>query len=480
VKPRMSAREKVAQMVCADFRFELPDYERITDAVKAGVGGVCLFGGSIFDIASFVNGLQNLAKFPLLVASDYENGAGQQVGGATVLPSNMAVGATGSEELAELKGRVTAREAKALGVPWILAPVLDLQVRAENPIVNTRAFGADPALVARLGRAFARGVRSEGALACGKHFPGHGDVSTDSHLELPVLDDPGPGLAPFREAAEELDSIMVAHLVVKSIDGERPATLSAKVVDGLLRDDLGYGGLVATDALMMGAITRTIDAAEAVVRAAEAGNDVLLYPADPLEAVDALEKALQTGRLNEGRIDRAVARILDAKKRCGLNESRIADPGAVERIVGCDDHQKAAARIAEASVTKLRGGFPVRKARLELVTDGGIEPKVFRDELDRRGVISKDSDVGLIALSSRVRAFQGHVGIDPKTLANARAKLTGTKRIVAVSFGNPYVHREVASDAAICLYDDSEASQRAAARALVGEIPMPGRLPVSL
>ncbi|HEY3225430.1 MAG TPA: glycoside hydrolase family 3 N-terminal domain-containing protein [Planctomycetota bacterium] len=480
MKPRLSPREKVAQMVCADFRFELPDYERITAAVKAGVGGVCLFGGSIYDVASFVNGLQNLAKFPLLVASDYEDGAGRQVSGATVLPSNMAVGATGSEALAELKGRVTAREATALGVRWVLAPVLDLQVRADNPIVNTRSFGADAGLVTRLGRAFARGVQAEGALACGKHFPGHGDVSTDSHLELPVLDDPGPGLAPFRDVAEELDSIMVGHLVVKSADPGRPATLSSKVVDGLLRDGLGYGGLVATDALMMGAIVKTSAATEAVVRAAEAGNDVLLYPLDPLAAIDALEKALESGRLNEGRVDRAVARIFDAKRKCGLTENRIADPGAVERIVGRDEHLKAADRIAEASVTKLRGEFPVRKARLELVTDGGTELTVFRDELERRGVLSTDSDVVVIALSSRVRAFRGKVGIDPKVLANSRARLAGARRIVAISFGNPYVHRDVASDAAMCVYDDSEASQRAAARALAGEIPMPGTLPVTL
>src|SRR5688572_10353665 len=172
----MSPRERVAQMVCADFRFALPDYDRVTEAVKAGVGGVCLFGGSIFDVTSFVNGLQNLAKFPLLVASDYENGAGQQVSGATVLPSNMAVGATGSETLAELKGRVTAREARALAVSWILAPVLDLQTRPDNPIVNTRSFGGDPGAASRLGAAFARGVREEGALPCAKHFPGHGDV----------------------------------------------------------------------------------------------------------------------------------------------------------------------------------------------------------------------------------------------------------------------------------------------------------------
>ena len=473
---RMTPREKVAQMVCADFRFPLPDYDRVTAAVKAGVGGVCLFGGSVFDISSFVNGLQNLARRPLLVASDYENGAGQQVSGATVLPSNMAVGATGSEELAELKGRVTAREAKALGVPWVLAPVLDLQVRAENPIVNTRSFGGDPALAARLGRAFAKGVRDEGALACGKHFPGHGDVSIDSHLELPVLDDPGPGLAPFKE---EFDSIMVGHLVVRSIDPERPATFSPKVIDGLLRRDLRFGGLVVTDALMMGAITKTCDPDEAVVRAAEAGNDVLLYPVDPLAAIDALEKALASGRLDEGRIDRSVERILAAKKKCGLHENRIADPEGVERIVGCDEHLKAADRIAEASVTRLRGEFPVRKARVEVVTDGGSDLAVFRAELERRGVLG-ESDTGVLALGAMARAFRGRIGIDPEAVAKARSRLGRVRRIVAISFGSPYAHREVAADAAMGVYDDSEASQRAAARALLGEIPMPGTLPVTL
>ena len=473
--PRMTPREKVAQMVCADFRFALPDYDRVTEAVKAGVGGVCLFGGSIFDVASFVNGLQNLAKFPLLIASDYENGAGQQVSGATVLPSNMAVGATGSEELAELKGKVTAREAKALGVPWVLAPVLDLQTRADNPIVNTRSFGSDAALVARLGRAFARGIQTEGALACGKHFPGHGDVSTDSHLELPILE---------RVAAEpfqgDFDSIMVAHLVVKSVDPDQPATFSAKVVEGMLRRDLRFDGLVSTDALMMGAITKTCGAEEAVVRAAEAGMDVLLYPVDPLAAIDALERALDSGRLDERRIDRSVGRILAAKKKIGLTQDRIADPSRVEEIVGCDAHLKAAERIAEASVTRVRGDFPVKKARLEIVTDGGSDLRVFMGELEKRGVVSKDADVGVLALSAMARAFRGRIGIDGDAVEKARARLGGAKKIVAISFGSPYVHRAVEADAAMCVYDESEASQRAAARALVGEIPMPGTLPVGL
>jgi beta-glucosidase-like glycosyl hydrolase len=472
----MSPREKVAQMVCADFRFALPDYDRVTEAVKAGVGGVCLFGGSIFDVASFVNGLQNRAKFPLLVASDYENGAGQQVAGATVLPSNMAVGAAGSEELAELKGRVTAREAKALGAPWILAPVVDLQVRPENPIINTRSFGGDPAQAGSLGRAFARGVRSEGALSCAKHFPGHGDVSTDSHLDLPVLDDPGEALAPFKG---EFDSVMVAHLVVRRVDPDRPATLSELVIGGLLRKRLGYDGLVVTDALMMGAITKTCGPEEAVVRAAEAGNDVLLYPLDPLAAIDALERALESGRLDERRIERSVQRILAAKKSCGLAEDRIARPEAVERVVGCDEHLRAADRIAEASVTRLRGEFPVKKVRLEVVSDGGGDLSTFRAELERRGAVADDAGVGVLALSAMARAFRGRIGIDPDALAQARRRL-GTTRIVAVSFGSPYVHRGVEADAAMAVYDDSEASQRAAARALLGEIPLPGRVPVTL
>jgi len=478
--PGMSPREKAAQMVCADFRFALPDYERATAAVKAGVGGICLFGGSIFDVAPLVNGLQNLARRPLLVASDYENGAGHQVQGATVLPSNMAVGATRSEALAELKGRVTAREAKALGVSWILAPVLDLQVRADNPIINTRSFGSEAALATKLGRAFARGVRAEGAIACGKHFPGHGDVSLDSHLELPILPDPAASLPPFRDSLEDLDSIMVAHLLVSSIDRENPATLSEAVVGGLLRRDMGYGGLVATDALMMGAITKMFPDGEAVVRAAMAGNDILLYPADPLAAIDAIEKALASGRLDMGLVDRAVERILAAKKKCGLTVNRIADPQRIEEVVGCAEHSKAADRIAEASVTKIRGNFPVRHARFAVVTDGGTEPALFRGELEKRGAIAEDAETGILALSVHVRAFSGRIRVDPALVEAGRRKLGDVKKVIAVSFGSPYVHNDVASDAAMAVYDDSEASQRAAARALVGEIPMPGKLPVSM
>ncbi|MBI4565914.1 MAG: hypothetical protein HY716_14595 [Planctomycetes bacterium] len=478
--PHLSLREKAGQMICADFRFDQPDFERITSLVRQGIGGVVLFGGTVFETAPFVNGLQNLAQFPLLVGSDYENGVGQQVRGATVLPSNMAVGAAGSERLAELKGRVTAHEAKALGVPWILAPVLDLQVRADNPIINVRSFGGDAGAAARLGRAFAKGCRSQDAIACGKHFPGHGDVSIDSHLELPAVDDPGPHLAPFRDALSDLDSVMVAHIVAASLDPQRPATLSESVVERLLRQEWGCSGLVATDALMMGAITKHYSQEGAVVLAARAGCDFLLCPEDPASAIEALVRAVETGGLDEGALDRAVERIFEAKRKCGLFEERIVPVERVEHVVGCEANRRAAQEIAEASVTRVRGE-PVlhQRAKLAIVTDD--DPlAAFRGELERRGMLSEEADAGILALCVKVRAFSGRIQADPEALARARRELGAVRHVVAVAFGSPYVHQDVAAPAAVCLYDASDASQRAAARALAGEIPMNGKLPVAM
>lgn len=477
---KLSLREKAAQMIMPEFRFDLPDYDRVTGLVRAGVGGVCLYGGSVFEVPGFVNSLQNLAKLPLLVASDFETGAGHQVKGATRLPSNMAVGAAGSEELAELKGRVTAREARVLGVRWVFAPVLDLQIRAENPIVNVRSFGSDPARAAALGRAFARGCRAEAVLACGKHYPGHGDVTLDSHIALPTLDDHAGAIDPFVEALEDLDSIMSAHLLVRSLDPEAPVSLSERAVAGHLRGRLGYGGLVVTDALMMGGVTSGYTEADAVVRAVRAGNDVVLYPADSAGAIDAIVGAVESGRLTERILDAAVQRLLDAKRRLGLHESRIVDPESIEAIVGSEEHRAAAERIAQASVTRIRGEFPVGKVRVALAHEQGGSLEAFRSELERLGCLDDAAETGVIALSVQVRAFSGKIKADPAVLAGARARLAGVKRIVLVTFGSPYDHRHVDADAGLAVYDDSEASQLAAARALVGRIPTPGTLPVAL
>jgi len=206
------------------------------------------------------------------------------------------VGATGSEELALLKGRVTAREARALGVQWILAPVVDLQSNPKNPIVNVRSFGEDPALVARLARAFMKGVHGGGAIACLKHFPGHGDVDQDSHLVLPRIGRDAESLRarelrPFAELVADTDAVMTAHLLIEAFDRERPASLSQAVTTGLLREEMRFGGLVCTDALMMGAIRSVSGSEEAALLAIAAGADVVLMPDRPAEAIAAIERA---------------------------------------------------------------------------------------------------------------------------------------------------------------------------------------------
>lgn len=486
---RLSLEEKCAQMVVADYRFDLPDPERIVALVKLGIGGVCFFHGSIFEVTPLVNSLQNLAKLPLLMASDFEDGAGEQVRGATRLPSAMAVGATGSEELAELKGRVTAREAVALGVPWVLAPVVDLQCDSRNPIINIRAFGEHPEEVARLARAFARGVRAEKGLTCAKHFPGHGDVHADSHLELPVVEASAARLrsrelVPYVRVRDEVDSVMTAHLSVPAFDPDRPASLSRIVTEDLLRKEVGFDGLVCTDALMMGGVTRTVPEPEALVLAAEAGADILLIPVEPGAAPGILAKAVRSGRIPERRIDEAVERVLALKERAGLFESRHADPNRIEETVGNEEHRESARRIAEAAVAKVRDDrnvLPLRgRVRLERVDEEGV---AFRTELARHvELVEEGAGSGcVIPLFFRPMAFSGRTEVEEATAGRVREILRNRPQAVIVSFGSPYLLRNFPEAAAwVCAFSDDEASQVAAARALAGTIPFRGKMPVTL
>lgn len=487
---RMTLREKCAQMVFADFRFEEPDYERVVNLVKKeGVGGLCLFGGSRFDVTPFVNSMQRVAKVPLLVASDFENGAGQQISGATVFPPNMAVGATGSEELAQLKGRHTGLEARVLGVPWVLAPVVDLNVNPLNPVINTRSFGEEAGLGVRLARAFVRGVHAAGALACAKHFPGHGDVSTDSHLELPVLEQSRERLREtelraYAELAAEVDGVMTGHLLVKAIDPDAPASLSREVTAGLLRRDLKFEGLVCTDALMMGGIARFCSDAEAVERAARAGADVLLYPREPEKAAGVLEEAVKAGRLAEADVDRSVDRILAAKERVGLFGERIADVSGVERVVGNEAHRAGAQRIADAAVSLVRGEGRVdgRVAVVRVSDEGGrADAGVFERELGAKATLAEDAEACVVAVFFRPRAFSGKTALDEPLVQKVREAQRRYPRVLVVSFGSPYVIRQFPDVGGyVCAWGEDEFSQRAAARALLGDIPYRGRVPVSL
>ncbi len=525
---RLSLVDKAAQVVFAPVAgspSERPDIdiERTRDLVtRRRVGGLVCFGGSVFETPSLLNALQQVSQVPLLVASDMEAGAGRQIRGATEFPPLMAVGATGSAALAERMGEVTAREAVALGIPWVLAPVLDVNSRPENPIINTRAFSDRPEVVATLGKAFLAGLRAGGAIGCAKHFPGHGDSVLDSHLTLPRIDAAaadleGRELVPFRAAVEAgADCVMTAHLLVPSIDADRPASLSPRVTTGLLRERLGYGGGIATDALMMGAIAEKWGPGEAAVLALEAGADVALYPADVEAAIDAIVEAVSTGRLPEASLNRALRRVLGWKERVGLFRERIAIAEEIGEVVGRAAHKAIADEIAQRSLVRVRDdakALPVRPGKRERLTLFWVCEKTpesdpplvsllrethkrlewFDVPIDAR-VMSlapllqevRPSDRVVVAIDVRVRAFRGSVGLPPEVAVWIEEVARRAKRTVVASLGSPYFARQFRSvPCFVCAWSACEASQRALAAALAGTAGddvaanWPGTMPVT-
>lgn len=486
---RMTLEEKCAQVIFVDYRFDMPDPERIVALTKMGVGGVCFFHGNMFELTPLINSLQNLAKHPMLMCADYEDGVGQHVSGATRLPSNMAVGATLSAELARLKGTVTGREAATLGVPWVLAPVVDLQSNPDNPVIGTRSFGEDFRRVTELARAFHAGLVEMRALGCLKHFPGHGDVAMDSHLELPVVEKNEAALQPYA-LFKDASAVMTGHLLARSWDAERPASLSPKVTGELLRKEIGFDGVVVTDALMMGGITKVATEPEALVQAVEAGADVLLYPMEPYEAPGILFRAVRSGRLNESRIDQSLERIFELKKAAGLLSKRIVDPSRIEATLSHDRHLDAACRIAERAITRVRDGkslIPLTGKAAVVLVDGNGDGNLdaFRDELGGSlELVSGEPTPArpcVIGVVYRPRAFTGRAELAEPEVERVNELLKRVPASVLVSFGSPYILRQFPDVGTyVCAYGNDEATQRAVARALVDKIPFRGTLPVKL
>jgi beta-N-acetylhexosaminidase len=534
----LSVRDKAAQLmmpwVLSDFAPEgSASYNRIVEMVEGqGVGGVILSVGSPTEAAAKVNELQNRARVPLLVAADLERGAGYRfrgavylpgaiaLGGATEFPSLMAVGATGDARLAREMGRITAQEARALGIHTPFAPVLDVNNNPDNPIINVRSFGEDPGEVARLGVAFVQGAQEEGVIATGKHFPGHGDTETDSHLDLPVIRVTrdrleAVELLPFRAAVDAgLGGIMTAHVTVPNLNGggDLPATLSSRVLTDLLRDDMGFRGLIFTDAMDMAAIDRRFPRGEAAVRAVEAGADVILMPPNVEVAVQALVDAVEEGRMLEERLDRSVLRILRAKEEMGLDAQREVSIPGVGRTVGIPAHDSVAQEIADRSLTLLRNDrnllplLGTRSARVFSVTfrrpsdllagryvNAGLRsryPRLVTAELDvntppelydavmRR---ARGSDLVVVSLYASVVTASGSVAIPEETVEFLQELTRSGTPHVVVSFGNPYLLSEFPDVQAYLLaWSGAEVSQRAVARALFGEIPIQGRTPTRI
>jgi beta-glucosidase-like glycosyl hydrolase/CubicO group peptidase (beta-lactamase class C family) len=531
---KMTFEEKVGQLLVVfyfgGFASTESDYykELLRQVEQNRVGGfVVSTRGSalgvvrsqVYPTTALANQLQRRAKIPLLVAADFERGTSMRLDEGTSFPYAMAVAATGNPQDAYTMGKITALEARAVGVHWIFAPVADVNINPENPIINTRSFGEDPGQVAEFVAAFVRGAEEFGVLTCAKHFPGHGDTSVDSHVELSVV--PGDRarldaveLVPFRAAiAAGTSTIMTGHLAVPALEPntELPATLSPRILTQLLRKEMGFEGLIVTDALDMGGVTTRYPPAEVAVQAIAAGADVLLVPPIADAAITAVKDAVATGRLPGSRIDEAVTRILRAKARMGLHRQRTVDLEQLNAVFRKPEFVRAADDIADRGVTLLRDEpklLPLdatRPQRVLLAIVSG-DPDAFPGEDFEREVrwrvetlrtVRTDTrfvpvetvklpppesyDLAVVVLFARVADRKGHVGLPENQTALVNQLLGGAKPAVVVSFGSPYlVEKFPQARTWVSLFSTQDVVQRAAARAIFGQTSIGGKIPVSV
>ncbi len=521
----LSLRERIGQLlvVAAGSEFMNFDSERFNEVRRSierdEVGGFIVRGGSPNDVAATTNEMQRLSKVPLLIAADYERGLRMQMKNGTPFTTNMGVAAAGDPQAAYRQGRIIAEEMRAIGVNWLYAPVADINNNPDNPVINIRSFGESPKRVAEFVTALVHGVRDGGALATVKHFPGHGDTATDSHIGLATLAIDRERLdkvelVPFRAAiAAGVDAVMTAHVAVPKITGNNlPATLSPKITTGLLRGELGYKGIVTTDSLGMGAITKGFPGAEAAAQAIKAGADVALLPPDPEAAINAIEVAIRSGEITEDRINDSVRRILQAKYRLGLARRRIVDLNAVNRIVERPENIREAQSVAEKSITLLRNEgnllpldigranhalfvviaadddpeegrtfIPQVKQYAKNARVMNADPRTTAAEYEKLLAEAAKADVVIIAPFVKRAALKGTVAL-PEVQAEFVRKLMGTGQPAAViAFGSPYLVRQFPqAPVYLTTYAVEDVSQAAAVRALFGEVPITGRLPVSV
>ncbi|HTH37582.1 MAG TPA: glycoside hydrolase family 3 N-terminal domain-containing protein, partial [Pyrinomonadaceae bacterium] len=399
---KMTVDEKVGQLVHVGINAKFANQESSffkslqRDVVENKIGGIIFFGAPIYETTHIANRMQALAKIPLLMSLDAETGIGMRFEDATNFPWAMAVTATGDPEYARKIGVITGREARAIGIQHVYAPVLDVNNNADNPVINVRSFGEDPADVARFGSAFAQGIQSQRVIATAKHFPGHGDTAVDSHRGLPIIDLPRSRfdsleLMPFKKAIDDgIASVMIAHIALPQIDNEQvkplkeykggdaeagaeivsqsatiPATLSAKVQTDILRKDLGFKGLIVSDAMSMSGLTLYFTQEEAGVRAFLAGTDILEKPTDADSILRGLKAAVASGRIPIARLDESVTRQLAWKHELGLFKERITPLEDIDKIVGNAETQALTDEIATKAMTLIRndGDIPLDRSK---------------------------------------------------------------------------------------------------------------------
>jgi beta-N-acetylhexosaminidase len=531
---KMSVDEKIGQLLFTTYHGSLTPtdaaaYAQIMhDVVDLHCGGFInitqssplgILKSQAYPTAVLTNQLQEKAKIPLLVGADFERGTAMRLDEGTSFPTAMALSSGGSPQDAYTMGKITALEARAVGIQWIYAPDADVNNNPGNPIINTRSFGEDPARVAEYVTAFVHGVEENGGLATAKHFPGHGDTAADSHIDLPTIPASRERLehlelVPFRAAiAAGVGSIMTGHLSVPALepDPNTPATLSPHILTDLLRHELGFQGLIVTDAMDMGGITVRYAPGEAAVRAIVAGVDALLMPPVPDAAFEALQAAVRSGRISTERLDASVRRILMAKAKLGLHENRLVDLNAINQTLGSVARQSEAQEISDRGITLLRdtphrlpldGTKPSRAVLLAFYADPEPYPgedleRELKSRFDSVTTLRADTrfinaaglklpspdsyDVAILALFVRVSDRKGNVDIPAEQAALAEQVYKTGKPVITVAFGSPYlIERFPQAETWIAAFGISDVAQISIARALFGQIPVRGHVPVTI
>jgi beta-N-acetylhexosaminidase len=531
---KMTLREKIGQMLMPYYfgvftSTDSAEYKELLHQVEENHVGGFILGtqrgplgierSQVYPTAALTNELQKHAKLPLLIGADFETGTAMRIDEGTSFPSPMAVAAANDPKAAYTIGKITALEARAAGVRWIFAPDADVNNNPDNPIINIRSFGEDPQQVSAYVAQFIRGVEENGGLSSAKHFPGHGNVSVDSHLSLATV--PGSRkeleateLVPFRAAiAAGVSSVMPGHLNVPAFepDPSVPATISKNIMTGLLRDELKFKGLIVTDAMDMGGVTSQFAPGDAAVRAVESGADVLLQLPVPDAAMASLEQAVKSGRITAARIDESIRRILEAKSRLGLDKDRFVDIDHLNEKFAKPEYEAQAQAIADRGVTLLRDNahllpldatHPLRVLLVSLSADAdpypgeNIEPEI-RWRVDSLTALRADTqfssanwlnlpppgsyDLAIAALFVRVADRKGNVGLPDNQRAVVNQMLAAGKPVVVMSFGSPYLIENF-PDAKTWLaeFSTNDVSQRAAVRALFGQVATQGQIPVTV
>jgi beta-N-acetylhexosaminidase len=565
---KMSLEQKIGQMfmvrALAQFtNVDSPDYIALRDSMrKYHLGGFgltvrwedgFLYKNEPLEAATVINQLQKDSEFPLIFAADFEHGLGMRLNGATDFPQAMAFGATNDDDFARQSGRIGAQEARAIGVQWNWFPDADVNSNPANPIINTRSFGEDPKLVGDMAAAYIAGAHQYGMMTTAKHFPGHGDTESDSHVFVPVVKGDAAHLdtielPPFRAAIQAgVDAVMVAHVLVPALDADpnRVATISPAIVTGLLKEKMAFHGLVITDALDMGGLRQSFPqegsegAGRAAVESVKAGNDVLLMPFDLDGAYNGLLRAVRSGEISESRIDQSVLKILRAKASVGLNKGKLVDIHAVNEIVAKPASLEAAQEVADRAVTLVRDNHrtlplkatgkgtkaPPNSYQPEAKTRNSTVLLIFTDDsrsdsgraldhelraripdarvyyIEPRDAVGmtqlvltavQESQVVIAAVyefpvAGRVVRAQDGAAVNAIAVQESSATLlqqilrSAVEKTIVVAMGSPYIAAQLPEvQTYICTFSNGHGSELSAVKAMFGEIPMTGRLPVTI